>query len=227
MDTITEMLLEPVAHSILDSGGISGRAYQKNQSRDFAKEPQARWHPTYGVTVSLWHHLQACLDENIVTERFNSLPEGWNGEHYGTTSEQCEFLELIGADVGDAVNSYNWENNFDQVVQYCEVKIAGERYVLLQVHGGADVRGGYTTTKLFHLSDADYWMDDTSEFCVPRARLEALGYPHHPGEYDYVVLEVRGSRVEAYDPNTSDQEDVPSDFEPEDVLEGTQRAVEH
>jgi hypothetical protein len=39
------------------------------------------------------------------------------------------------------------------------IDIDDEKYVLLQIHGGADVRGGYTTSKLFNLG-GEYMPND-------------------------------------------------------------------
>jgi hypothetical protein len=61
------------------------------------------------------------------------------------------------------VNSYNEESALDQVIlfTYFELRTGSGRsgnlgsYVVLQIHGGCDVRGGYTRPRVFTLSDSD------------------------------------------------------------------------
>lgn len=239
MTIIQEMLTEPTAHSLIDSGSIYGRAYEANQKRDFASEPQAKLKISkWGceVTVSTYHHLNACLERDAVCEAFDGLDDGgpWNADYYGITSTQQEFLDAIGAEVDDGWNTYNWENNFDQTLQGHRVEINGEEYTLLQIHGGCDVRSGYTGARLFKLGTwmNDYWCLSDSSFCIPRDLLEAIGYPKIEGEYDYVSVDFRdgSSKPEFYDPNREDEveadidlNDLPEGFE----VEGVQNAVEH
>lgn len=234
MEVINQMLVEPTGHSIIDSGGIYGRSYQMNATREFSKEPQAVFKDGM-VSISVWHHINACLERNSLCEAFDLMNDGsnWNSDFYGCTQQQQEFLEDIGASVGEGWNTYNWDNNFDQVLQGHDVEINGDDYVLLQIHGGCDVRSGYTSARLFKIQTwmKDYWLDDTSEFCIPRSKLEPMGYPTPPTtEYDYVVIEIGFAQVRLYDPNLQDEPDF--DLKPWDLpdgvtIEGTQRAVEH
>jgi len=46
-------------------------------------------------------------------------------------------------------NSYNHEDFLSQVIQFTYFEHDGESYVLLQIHGGCDVRGGYTEPRAF------------------------------------------------------------------------------
>jgi hypothetical protein len=239
MDIITEMFTTPTAHHLCDSGGIYGRSYETNKARDFSSEPQALLKTTdYGleVTVSTWHHMQACLERNSICAAFDTMDDGgdWNSDYYGTTQQQQDFLEAIGADVGEAWNSYNWENNFDQVLQGHRVEINGDQYTLLQVHGGCDVRSGYTAARLFKIQAwmEDYWCSDDVSFCIPRAAMEEAGYPEVPGEYDYICVDFTGFYGHAliYDPNLEDESPHSFDWDklPSGLrIEGTQRAVEH
>lgn len=241
MNIITEMLKEPTAHHICDSGGAYGRAYQRNAERDFQAEPQAilkvdeHW---IEISVSVWHHINALTERDEICEQFDAMDDGsnWNSDYYGVTQQQQEFLENLGAEVDKGWNSYNWDNNFDQTLQGHDVEINGERYTLLQIHGGCDVRSGYTGARLFKLDEwnSDYWLDDEASFGVPRAAMEAAGYPKIPGEYDGVSLDIRGysGNFEIYDHNDEMDEVDKSGFKIEDLpvglkIEGSARAVEH
>jgi len=247
--TITETLLrnmfvERTGHHICDSGGIYGRAYQMNAERDLKGEPQATM--TIGewgveISVSTFHHLLACLELDSVCDAFNTMgTPDWDGEYYGTSEEQSAFLDRIGADVEDCWNTANWENNFDQTLQGHRVDINGEEYVLLQVHGGCDVRSGYTDAKLFKLQDwmNDYFMRDDSRFDIPRADAEKAGLPvtetisEYGYDADWVSATVWGyvGHATVYDPRASDDVDVPKSFWealPHQKIEGVQDAVEH
>lgn len=232
-----EMLTERTAHSIIDSGDHYGRAYQRNQKTDFTKHAQATLVTRgYGieVSVSFYHHMQAVLEEDVVCEAFNKLPcEAWDGDYSGCSKQMSDFLDRIGAEVEDGWNSYNWDNRFDQVVQGHRVEINQEEYTLLQIHGGCDVRSGYTDAKLFKIQtwQNDYWLFDDCSFGLPRAAAEAAGYPkiENP-EYDEVSLNLRGPDIEIYDHCSEDQEQ--GEFDPDKLpdgleLVGTQDAVEH
>lgn len=50
------------------------------------------------------------------------------------------------------VNTYNHECSLDQTIQFTSFTVDYQEYVVLQVHGGCDVRGGYTNPKLFEVS---------------------------------------------------------------------------
>jgi len=76
---------------------------------------------------------------------------------------------LYGDDRPDWTNTYNGETLLDRTLQFCLFTIedatededetpgwiADGTYVLLQVHGGADVRGGYTKPRLFKVDASD------------------------------------------------------------------------
>ena len=54
-----------------------------------------------------------------------------------------------------SVNTYNGEDSLSQTLQYTAFGTSCEGYILLQIHNGADVRGGYTAPRVFdgHLED--------------------------------------------------------------------------
>ena len=66
-------------------------------------------------------------------------------------------------------NTYNWGAAHSQVMQGNELTLEGEygeeKYLLLQIHGGADVRGGYTDARLFKLADHAEFYNVVSEDC--------------------------------------------------------------
>ena len=165
---IFDMMTESTGTHICDSGGDDGRHWQQNQKKtidDFKNEPQAtlcgRW-ADLEITVSLFHKLTSgVIQLDDLCRTFNAEPMGnWNSEIYGVDNDQAEWLSVEGFKVGDSWNTYNWDNNFSQVLQGTDLtresEYGEEHYVLLQIHNGADVRGGYTDAKLFKVGE---WYD--------------------------------------------------------------------
>jgi len=60
---------------------------------------------------------------------------------------------------GEASNTYNWQSCIDQVLQFCVIhtKVFDESkyFLVLQIHNGCDVRGGYTDPTIFELEDGE------------------------------------------------------------------------
>jgi hypothetical protein len=181
------MLVENTGASIVDSGGAYGRAWERNKDKtidDFEAEPMAwldihkyqykdeepRWE--LDPTISLYHKLKSVCDIDPFCEVFNSMPvDDWDSElYYGVSKLGEGFLHDNGFTQGDnSFNSYNWSAIFSQVIQGDILDRDGDKYVLLQVHGGCDVRGGYTDAKLFKLSNEGDWrlFDEACYFTLP------------------------------------------------------------
>lgn len=161
------MLTENTGRALCDSGDAYGRHWERNQNKtieDFEAMPQVNFRATDDFSVSTYHYLtkQAGLELNELCEEYNSLkidPE--NGyadcEAYGVTEEGLAWLNAHGVTFGGTFNTYNGDWLGDQTLQGTYVRFGGstDQYLLLQVHGGCDVRGGYTDAKLFYLPD-DY-----------------------------------------------------------------------
>lgn len=183
---IFDLLTENTGQHMLDSGGAYGRNWERNQGKtiqDFDAEPAATleisirdWNGETVVdvepTASLFHRLGGVLEIDDLCREFNAMEVGnWNSDIYGVDSEGEIWLEdrLFKLE-GDAWNSYNWQNNLSQVIQGQNLERDGEQYVLIQVHGGCDVRGGYTDAKLFKICDwSESWgvVSDDCFFCDP------------------------------------------------------------
>ena len=171
-DIFAEMLTENTGKHFLDSGGSTGRAWQKNKERDFEQEPEA-WldfskhgeHNYLEYTKNIYWFLRNRLELNEDWDRefhafVDSLDEdrAWNG--YRCAAE--DWLELLSeqgaidghgpygeSDEPWSVNSYNGEDLLSQVILYHLFEREGCEAYILQVHGGADVRGGYTKPRVF------------------------------------------------------------------------------
>jgi hypothetical protein len=177
-ERLFEMFTENTGIHFLDSGMSDGRHWQQNQKRtvtDFLARPKAYLETTYGLEVSLdlFHflndrvtvtdkakHLQADFEEFIKADPERSFYSCWDMEQF--------IQELTDSKEVNVANSYNWDNHLDQVIQYVSFEYEGEHFVILQVHGGADVRGGYTRPQIFETLHeyAFYDMQDVSIQCT-------------------------------------------------------------
>ena len=166
------MLTENTGSHMLDSGGAYGRNWSRNQAKtieDFNNEqPQAieksEWtdkdgktHTEYERTVSIFHYLSE-LELDHLCVNFNARNtdcDNWDGDlAYGVSQAGADFLELIGMESKHQFNTYNGDSDLSQILQGAWLEDAdGDTYLLLQIHGGCDARGGYTDAKLFKTED--------------------------------------------------------------------------
>ena len=170
-ELIYEMLISNTGKHILDSGGGEGRNWQRNQRKtieDFNNEPEekfsfdAKYKEIYRE-VSLFHYLSE-LDLNYICNEFNAInrnADNWESEatnvdfatFYGVSREAESYLNTFEIENFRSWNTYNGNSDLSQVLQGATIEIEGEIYFLIQIHGGADVRGGYTDAYLFKSSD--------------------------------------------------------------------------
>jgi hypothetical protein len=169
-ELIYNMLTENTGSHMLDSGGAYGRNWERNQVKtmqDFENEPEEvytyskRWNEL-SRTVSVYHYLSQ-LQTDRVCDKFNAMPcEDWDAEDvYGVSKAQWEWLNEFFHDlkVTHTFNTYNFDSDLSQILQGSWIEgyrprragyaVGVERYLLLQIHGGCDARGGYTNAKLF------------------------------------------------------------------------------
>lgn len=167
---VFEMLTENTGSHLLDSGGAYGRHWERNQGKtieDFEREPEERIELDFKYkyiyrTVSVYHFLKD-LELCDICEEFNRINEAadnWDADAdvYGVSSEAWEYLtELNEVEVERSWNTYNGDCDLTQTLQGATLEINGEGYFLIQVHGGCDVRGGYTTARLFRARGGYRW----------------------------------------------------------------------
>jgi len=163
------MLTESTGRHMLDSGGAYGRNWERNQAKtieDFDNEQEqtiekSEWtdkngktYTEYLRTVSVFHYLSE-LELDQVCDKFNELNtdcKDWEGDFgYGVSQAGADFLELVDMESkSEPFNTCNGDSDLSQVLQGAWLEDAdGDTYLLLQIHGGCDVRGGYTDAKLF------------------------------------------------------------------------------
>ena len=182
---LAEMLTENTGRHMLDSGGAYGRHWERNQERKFEDEPATNFTADkYGIEVThnLYHWLSERLefDEkmNKLWEDFCDTPEQedlyWyeNKENFLT-----EHLTHIGYDIDveriEGINTYNGEDMLSQTIQYNIFECDNVQYVMLEIHQGCDVRGGYTAPVIFEvLEDRALWGNARATISCDRSDID-------------------------------------------------------
>ena len=213
-DVLAEMLTENTGRHMLDSGGAYGRAWERNKDRDiesFKSEPEsvleARVYSygdsepsaELGVTHSVFHFLSQCLEYDAKLDRkfdrFCDRPENKDSGYLELMQEFPAYAfpgESVGGIYGDSsgpvtVNTYNGEDLLSQAIQYCYWEIDGEGYALLQIHGGCDVRGGYTRPRAFRADiegDSGVGIMDNERFGIYCDHCSAIWSNDSSGEWN-------------------------------------------
>jgi hypothetical protein len=176
MQTITDnteevvfgMLTENTGTHFLDSGGSDGRAWQRNGMKtleDFRAEPEAYFeggeYPEVGKST-FWLLVNNLEHDLYLTAAYHEFAKAYPDESWLEINEL--WLDKLGVpgEGGDfysdsrfTFNTYNWSDNWlgDQTLQGTGFGMGGRPYLILQVHGGADVRGGYTRPQVFGLTE--------------------------------------------------------------------------
>ena len=156
-NVISRLLKENTGIAMCDSGGAYGRNWQTNKDKCFDKEPRVKVE-TYSdndvsLSISTYHFLVEHLEITPTSDKLNKELKKFmdkSDNHY--LADMGEFASQFDKST-NATNTYNFENLLDQVLQFVTFKHDGDDYIILQVHGGCDVRGGYTTPQIFAVSD--------------------------------------------------------------------------
>lgn len=176
-EKIYAMLTTSTGRHMLDSGGAYGRHWEVNQKRtieDFINEPEATLDHWGELNISVFHHLTGSL---VLAPEMDSLyVELFKDSENSHLEDIADFIEYLGAEGGSSENTYNYESALSQVLQYQFFAIGGRQYVALQIHQGADVRGGYTRPHIFEL-------DDEYAFISESASISCTGSDAH--QYDW------------------------------------------
>jgi hypothetical protein len=159
---IAALMRESTGAAIMDSGGAYGRAWQINRKSNLEAEPHTILKFRVGkyneieYTRSMYHWLCERLDyapaldaeflaysecEEFEDSYWMEIMESFVAYKAELDGETLEFDRVI--------NTYNGECNLDGTLQYVMGYANGEEFYLIQHHGGADVRGGYTRPVAF------------------------------------------------------------------------------
>lgn len=178
---IFEMLTENTGTHFLDSGNDSDRHWQRNAQKtieQFRSEPFQNIDEKYGdVSLSIFHYLNEHLKfSKGLNLDFQEFAQDYSDEGWLQIIEL--WLDNMGVEnEGEFYSDARWQfntYNFDgcllsQTLQGNIFGFGKSYYVVLQIHGWADVRGGYSAPKVFKLfSDKDDFvlnMDCASFVC--------------------------------------------------------------
>jgi len=185
---IFDMLTENTGVHMMDSGGDDGRMWQRNAKKtldDFRSEPFATIDPKYGdSSISLFHYMNQYLDfDEELTKHFEEFATQLPEEPWLEIIE--EWLDVLSVEPeGEFYSDARWNfntYNFDlwwvnQTLQGSFFGMNGKDFLIVQVHGGADVRGGYTKPKVFALkswSGKDEFVLSAADMCFTCPKCDA------------------------------------------------------
>lgn len=162
---IQEMLTENTGCSILDSGGAYGRGWEKNRSRDFKNENPIAveiWDDAVDIQYNVYHYLVNFLE---ITEESRELDKILqkaiklhdNDSYLADMEDFGEELVQDGYTDKGITNTYNFDTILSDVLQYGILvnDDTDEYFIILQIHNGCDIRGGYTKPRVFSLGTDD------------------------------------------------------------------------
>lgn len=168
--TIDTLLKENTGVELCDSGGEDGRSWQKNQSRNFNKESKYTFDNNY-ISLNVYHFL---VDNLILTKESKHYQLLYckfikDSEEYQVTDTENFIDHLITRGISQAdnyivgdkpksVNTYNHESLLSQSLQYIIFYNGDKYFIILQIHNGCDIRGGYTVPKIFEIEDIDIFI---------------------------------------------------------------------
>lgn len=173
---VYKLLTQNTGTHFSDSGGAYGRGWQRNQKKtikDFMNEDEESYQFDFKCNeihrnVSVFHYLSG-LELDDICEKFNRRQGAdWEGDLpgkdsiYGVSERAANWLQdNHEVEVEYTFNTYNGDSDLSQILQGSRLQINDETYYLIQIHNGADARGGYTDAKLFK---ANQWSDGIHEY---------------------------------------------------------------
>lgn len=179
-EMLAEMLTKNTGIHLLDSGMASNRHWQKNAGMtvaDFEATPRQSiefWGDEAMVSLSVFHYLNEHLsyaksldadwvafDKSRPDLYWMESLDTWLSDYFGIDTNRPEFY----SEYWGWINTYECE--FDllgQTLQFCGFEVNGAGYVAVQIHGGADIRGGYTRPVIFEGNPEDLHCADSAMF---------------------------------------------------------------
>ena len=171
-DILKEMLTENTGSHMLDSGGAYGRNWSRNKDRAWDNEPSTTISFEFGgieITHNVYHWLSERLDYDPETDQdFHAYAEREENKEKAWEEIMEEYLKHLCAErevdyspsMVQGCNTYNGEDLLSQVLQYWYIEEFDDPLIFLRIHGGCDVRGGYTDPRIFTCSEEYAIMDN-------------------------------------------------------------------
>jgi len=183
---VKSMLTENTGRHPLDSGDHYGRNHEENRANPPWERSRTLVSEDY-VLRNVYHHLAEWLRRDGTCTRLERALYG-----VGADSDDSWLTDMkeVAAELHNGTgepqvfNSYNHEfGALSQDIQAVGFETRGGSFVFLQVHGGCDIRGGYTKPRAFRA----HWMEVLShefEFWCHECR-----WSHLESTLDYSVIE--------------------------------------
>ena len=115
-------------------------------------------------------------------------------ELYGVTESAAKLWEdweqTLGVEIIRTFNTYNGESDLSQILQGSFVRIDGDPYLVLQIHNGCDARGGYTSARLFYMTE-EYIINECVWEFMYRDELWEI---HRGHDWKHLLFEHEGKR---------------------------------
>ena len=158
-DVIASMLTENTGRHFLDSGGAYGRHWERNAGMDtqaWEATPSASVSKWGDVTVSTFHFMRDRLRFHAdLDAAFREFAEDPSREREPWLSIMDEWVDTVHD--GDRYsgprtwNTYNGEDYLSQTLQGITFTYDGDTYAIVQTHNGCDLRGGYSSPRVFRV----------------------------------------------------------------------------
>lgn len=178
---LAEMFTENTGRALCDSGDAYGRNWERNQGKfaeDFLTKPDVEFHVWGGefdyVTINTFKHLSVNLEfDSELQDEFEEFSKD-SDDYWLYDAERFAQTKVADGRV-ETFNSYNYDTLLDETIQWVEyMDEYGDYIILLQYHGGADVRGGYTKPRVFRVLDDRFGNFDAELFCTNSNRATTL-----------------------------------------------------
>lgn len=210
---LDEMFTENTGTHFLDSGAAYGRHWERNQDGSYKNCDSISltvYNNHFTATISTYHYLNRLVEpapelRALFSKMTNLRPnDSWYElmDDFPVFAEEQEGIEVHGPHTGEIpvspMNTYNWESLLSQEIQFLPMRLVGEEfdenrvYLLLQLHNGCDIRGGYTRPYAFYLTGydgLDRMMVDCRSFHLTDGENHWDYYDHRCDGYDARPLE--------------------------------------
>jgi len=156
---IASQLLEGTGKSIFDSGSAYGRHYEKNQKTGIDFESGLKI-DRFNITIPIQVYMSTMLDYTDTCEAIESkFKEAEIDLSYTNSKPVADFLTSLGYYLeGDWNNTYNWENDLSQDLQFVIFKEGRKYFAIIETHNGCDIRSGYSSGRIYEIQDFDYFI---------------------------------------------------------------------
>jgi hypothetical protein len=239
---LIEMLQENTGANFLDSGGAYGRAWQRNRGVvNWSDMPEksvkveiwsGKWE--LSITTNVFPYLVNRLELNkettVLNRDFKQFANRAENKGESLYSLMEPFAEYLGCETKGSFNTYNEDSTLSQVLQGYVLDL-GTRglFVMLQIHGGCDVRGGYTDPYIFADTQGDEFPSIMYEDHDIRADCKCTGSHSNDCGYHWYTENSPADKCEkltefGIDPSLAPKEErykLPSYWAPKELINGS------